>query len=75
MKEQGKVIPIFLYPFNATSTQLLQVPEELMENALIDLQIHKQVWQVVEEETRIYLMPFITQKDPSEKNIRTCFLI
>ena len=39
--------------------QLLQVPEELMENALIDLQIHKQVWQeVVEEETRIYLMPF-----------------
>ncbi len=39
--------------------KLLQVPQELMENALIDLQIHKQVWQEVwEEETRIYLMPF-----------------
>ncbi|NMA82540.1 MAG: Flp pilus assembly complex ATPase component TadA, partial [Epulopiscium sp.] len=52
------------------SEQLLQVSAELMENALIDLHLHKQIWRErVDEEKRVYLMPFYYAEQSVSKKI------
>ncbi|NLK21801.1 MAG: ATP-dependent RecD-like DNA helicase [Epulopiscium sp.] len=42
-----------------SSYELLRVPEELIENALIELQIYKQIWQEkINDSEVVYLTPF-----------------